>query len=326
MHPDVASLTNSDTTGDLQNVVETIRIEMKTLKNQLAKFQNATNSAIRDLRESCIKISDEDENENKDEELKDLRQENAKIKDENKALTERINDLAYTLADLNNKAKIAENEKASLNHRSNEAVSPAINESYQSPTLEKPKGQSKENSMRTKPKHNQQNSGSNSTESPIAILGDSMIKMLNPSRLRRSIGRKTIVKTFPGASVTDMKHYVKPTLEKNPELIVLHVGTNDIHQKEPEEIVKEMESLCTGIVTNSLAKVAISEIIQREDESRNIKIKNTNNLLAKLCSKYKWAIVQHGNINISNLHASGLHLNITGTATLAKNYINFLKH
>jgi hypothetical protein len=50
-----------------------------------------------------------------------------------------------------------------------------------------------------------------------------------------------------------MRHYVKPTLEKNAELIVLHVGTNDIHLKEPEEIVKEMESLCTGIVTNSLA-------------------------------------------------------------------------
>jgi hypothetical protein len=62
--------------------------------------------------------------------------------------------------------------------------------------------------------------------------------MLNPSRLRRTIGRKTIVKTFPGASVSDMKHYVKPTLDKNPELIVLHVGTNDIHLKEPEEIVK----------------------------------------------------------------------------------------
>jgi hypothetical protein len=165
-------------------------------------------------------------------ELKNLRQENAKIKDENKALTERINNLAYTLADLNNKAKIAKNEKASLVYAlsilqddskhasiakpnqqtaqwrlqenrhskkngvnsprkvlngdkpemtdfagtnkynplqilsesqndddaglSNEAASPAVNESYQSPTLEKPKGQSKEKSMRTKPKHNQQ--------------------------------------------------------------------------------------------------------------------------------------------------------------------------
>ncbi|CAB4045402.1 Hypothetical predicted protein, partial [Paramuricea clavata] len=69
-HPDVASPTNFDTTGDLQNVVETIRIEMKTLKNQLTKFQNATNSAIKTLREASIKISDESENENKDEELK----------------------------------------------------------------------------------------------------------------------------------------------------------------------------------------------------------------------------------------------------------------
>jgi hypothetical protein len=52
---------------------------MKTLKNQLTKFQNATNSAIKDLREASIKISDEDENEDKDEELKNLRQENEKI-------------------------------------------------------------------------------------------------------------------------------------------------------------------------------------------------------------------------------------------------------
>ncbi|CAB3981345.1 Hypothetical predicted protein [Paramuricea clavata] len=183
---------------------------MKTLKNQLTKFQNATKSAIKNLREASINISDEDENEDRDEELKNLRQENEKIKDENKALTERINNLAYALADLNNKAKIAENEKASLilsesqydddAGLSNEAASPAVNERYQNPTLEKRKGQSREKSTRTKPKNNQQNNGSNSTEGPIAILGESMIKMLNPSRLRRSIGRKTIVKTFPGAS------------------------------------------------------------------------------------------------------------------------------
>ena len=42
--------------------------------------------------------------------------------------------------------------------------------------------------------------------------------------------------------------------------------------------------------------------------------------------KYNWPIIQHNNINISNLNASGLHLNITGTAILAKNYLDFLKH
>ena len=86
------------------------------------------------------------------------------------------------------------------------------------------------------------------------------------------------------------------------------------------------KSLCTGIVTNSLAKVAISEIIQRDDQALNIKINSTNKLLTKLGMKYNWPIIQHSNINISNLNASGLHLNITGTAILAKNYLDFLKH
>ena len=80
------------------------------------------------------------------------------------------------------------------------------------------------------------------------------------------------------------------------------------------------------IVTNSLAKVAISEIIQRDDQTLNIKINSTNKLLTKLGMKYNWPIIQHNNINISNLNASGLHLNITGTAILAKNYLDFLKH
>ena len=44
---------------------------------------------------------------------------------------------------------------------------------------------------------------------------------------------KIFGKHFLGALVADMKHYVKPTLEKNPEPIVLHVGTNDINEKKP---------------------------------------------------------------------------------------------
>lgn len=149
--------------------------------------------------------------------------------------------------------------------------------------------------------------------------------MIKPARLQRSTNKKTIVKTFPGATVVDMNHYLKPTLEKNPELIVLHVGTNDIPKKNPSDIVKEIKSLGQGIVENGLTKIAISEIIQREDKALNIKVKETNVLLNKLCSKYKWPIIHHTNINTSNLNQSGLHLNLTGTKLLAMNYIDFLK-
>ena len=208
---------------------------------------------------------------------------------------------------------------------SNDEAPVASKDSYQSLAPRRSRKKIREESKISK-QNRQPNNGSNTVKGPIAILGDSMIKMLKPSRLERSIGKKTVVKTFPGASVADMKHYVKPALEKNPELIILHVRTNDIPQKEPEEIVKEIESLCTGIVTNSLAKVAISEIIQRDDQTLNIKINSTNKLLTKIGMKYNWPIIQHYNINISNLNASGLHLNITGTAILAKNYLDFLKH
>ena len=54
---------------------------------------------------------------------------------------------------------------------------------------------------------------------------------LNPSKLRRSTGKIAIVRTFPGETTSIMNHYVKPTLEKIPDLIILDVGTNDIQYK-----------------------------------------------------------------------------------------------
>ena len=167
---------------------------------------------------------------------------------------------------------------------------------------------------------------SRATEGPITILGDSMIKMIKPTKLSRSIGEKVNIdiKTFPGATIDDMNHYMQPTLKKQPKLVVLHVGTNDVQHKEPEEIVTQMESLCQGIV--KVSKIAISQIIKRKDPVMNTKIDKINSLLAKLCSKFKWQFIRHANIDISKLNASGLHLNIKGTATLAKNLIEFLKN
>ena len=106
----------------------------------------------------------------------------------------------------------------------------------------------------------------------------------------------------------------------------LHVGTNDIQRKEPDEIVAEMKSLCQGIVSQSLSKIAISEVIKRQDPVINIKIDKTNSLLAKLCGKFKWQFIRHTNIDASKLNASGLHLNSQGTAMLAKNLIESLKN
>ncbi|CAB4038575.1 Hypothetical predicted protein, partial [Paramuricea clavata] len=56
------------------------------------------------------------------------------------------------------------------------------------------------------------------------------VKSAEPVKIiRGSTGKQIIVKIFPGATTEDMKYYVKPTLERNPELVVLHVGTNYVH-------------------------------------------------------------------------------------------------
>ena len=123
-------------------------------------------------------------------------------------------------------------------------------------------------------------SKSKTSEGPITILGDSMIKLIKPPKLSRSIGEKVNIKTFPGATINDMNHYIQPTMKKQPKLVILHVGTNDIQRKEPNQIVAEMKSLCQGIVSQSLSKIAISEIIKRQDPVINIKIDKTNSLLA----------------------------------------------
>ena len=63
-----------------------------------------------------------------------------------------------------------------------------------------------------------------------------MIKFINPSKLRKSLKRNVMVKTFSGANVHDMKQYIKPTMEKKPDYLFLHAGTNDLKYSTSKEI------------------------------------------------------------------------------------------
>ena len=75
-----------------------------------------------------------------------------------------------------------------------------------------------------KPTTSQKNNGiaktafrSKATEGPITIIGNSMIKMIKPTKLSQLIGEKVNIKTLPGATIDDMNHYMQPTLKKTAE-------------------------------------------------------------------------------------------------------------
>ena len=93
-----------------------------------------------------------------------------------------------------------------------------------------------------------------------------------------------MVKTFLGAHVEDMSHYVKPTLTTNPAEVILHIGTNDLKKKSPSTLLKSVDDLGEMITQNTDIKLTLSEIITRsDDESLADKVNLYNELLANLC-------------------------------------------
>ena len=55
---------------------------------------------------------------------------------------------------------------------------------------------------------------------------------------------KVVVKSFRGATTSQMKWHVKPTTEQNPKNIILHCGTNDINDdSDPQNIAEEIVEL-----------------------------------------------------------------------------------
>ena len=61
------------------------------------------------------------------------------------------------------------------------------------------------------------------------IMGRSLIKDIKAYKMRDSItkGDRIYVKSFSGATISDMEDYVKPSLKYNPDLVILQIGTND---------------------------------------------------------------------------------------------------
>ena len=148
------------------------------------------------------------------------------------------------------------------------------------------------------------------TRSRLAVLGDSMIKYINPRQLQNGVKPKIAVKTFPGAAIADMSHYAKPTLSTAPDEIILRIGTNDLKAKTPEAVINAAANLGESITQlHKDTKLTFSEIITRvDDESLTRKVTLYNSLLAKLCLERNWQLISHNNIDKSHLNSYGLHL------------------
>ena len=87
-----------------------------------------------------------------------------------------------------------------------------------------------------------------------------MIKYVNRRELSRNDSVK--VKSHPGVTADDLIDYVRPTVRKKPNLIIIHSGANDIQNNvnTVQKIRKAISSI-KEYNTNENIKIALSSII-----------------------------------------------------------------
>ena len=77
------------------------------------------------------------------------------------------------------------------------------------------------------------------------------------------------IKSISGAKTKCMKSYIVPTVELEPDAIVIHCDTNDLRrQEQPEEVTYETANLAWSIKSKK-NEVFVSGIIPRKDSFRD---------------------------------------------------------
>ena len=159
----------------------------------------------------------------------------------------------------------------------------------------------------------------------VYIAGDSMIQHVQGWSLS-SENRHVAVKSFSGARVEDMEDYLKPLIRKEPDELILHVGTNNIRDDNPREVAEGIVNLGFQINQNSPnTNISISSLLLRSDRPQlNDNIKETNKILRLLCNSNGWPFLDHPVIDLSCLNRRGLHLNHKGSYQLMRDFGNHL--
>ena len=154
------------------------------------------------------------------------------------------------------------------------------------------------------------------------ILGDSITKNIEKHKMKKEMksNENIFIKSFPGAVISDMYDYSRPSKKHSPDLFILHVGTNELRSsKTAEEISNELLKLASDLKTDQ-NEVLVSSIVKRDDKWNEKGIK-VNAFVNTKRSELGLGYIDHSNISNNHLNGSGLHLNYHGTVALARNFL-----
>ena len=155
------------------------------------------------------------------------------------------------------------------------------------------------------------------------ILGDSIVKDVDGYLLTKGLSpnKKINVKVRPflSAETIDIKGYTKPTKRDfNPDLYILHVGTNDLSLNDtPEVIPSHIIDTAISMVTEK-TKIIVSNIFPRSDKYKE-KGEILSKMINKACHKENIPVINHNSISSKRLlNRSKLHFNNFRNSVLLK--------
>ena len=89
----------------------------------------------------------------------------------------------------------------------------------------------------------------------IVILGDSITKNIEKHKMKKEMksNENIFIKSFPGAVISDMYDYSRPSKKHSPDLFILHVGANELRSsKTAEELSNELLKLASDLKTDKM--------------------------------------------------------------------------
>lgn len=171
-----------------------------------------------------------------------------------------------------------------------------------------------------KPPHHSKKKAWN--QNTLLIVGDSILNGVQEGKMSSNGSIK--VRSFPGAVINDFYNYLEPLMEKKPDKLIVHVGSNDAFDKTAEVIFNDLVQLKSYIKQRFCIDAVISCPTIRTDNSRAKKVVAE---LREYLNKLEGTVICNDNITDECLGKGGkhpgLHLNPKGSGRLALNFISY---
>ena len=167
------------------------------------------------------------------------------------------------------------------------------------------------------------------TSSPklsIEIVGDSIINGITPVRLSSKCKHRFRIKPYRGAISEELVDHIRPTLRRTPDVIAIHIGTNDISNGDCSSLqinLGKVRELVTELSPSS--KIVLSYIILRNDKTNiNVKVNRENEIIKQFRKTNKLDLIDNSNIKDQRLYGKkNFHLKDAGKSLLANNFIEY---